>query len=488
MIALVLFASLLIAYLVANSIIYIAQNPKTRSRWGDVRLGFADFKKADNDDDRQRLLIKTGLNTLLLSSVFFVFCTVLCVIAFLPLWLFDLNTVEQVTYFSALTVASVLFLRNKKSGSNLKKTEVDKQLAPDFHYSKLDRLLHRLALGSKTVRRVSFDIEQLFSSKPQGSRCIDSPVYVCGLARSGTTMLLRILDQVDSLASLNYRDMPFVMAPNLWKKLSGIGAREAQLSERAHGDGIQVSYDSPEAFEEIFWQTYCEPIRRGTDCYGLVDPSEETLADFAEYRRLVVSSKAKTRYLSKNNNNLTRISALLKERTAKVLLVYRDPVETARSLHRQHQRFSASQIDDPFTLHYMEWLGHHEFGLAYKPFCFATSSQHLSLKPDTIDYWLDYWNAVYRHVLNQKSGQIHLVHHDSMRMEPKTFLAKLFKELELTSDACFLSQDIKPHAATQTTIPKDISLEITESAYATYGLILADARNVLVIKNKENHG
>ena len=114
--------------------------------------------------------------------------------------------------------------------------------------------MHRLALGSKTLRRISFDIEKLLSrEKQKGSPSEVAPVYVCGLARSGTTMLLRVLDQVGSLASLNYRDMPFVMAPNLWKRLSGFGAKEAHLSERAHGDGIEVGYDSPEAFEEIFW-------------------------------------------------------------------------------------------------------------------------------------------------------------------------------------------------------------------------------------------
>ncbi len=381
----------------------------------------------------------------------------------------------------------------------MKKSVTSTAVQSNRSYSILDRLVHRVALGLKTVRKLSFDLDRLLTrALDKNSRQLvtdDAPIYVCGLARSGTTMLLRVLDQVESLASLSYRDMPFVMAPNLWSRINKIGHKEATLSERAHGDGIEVGYDSPEAFEEIFWQTYCEPNSRSTACYGLTEPSAQVLSDFAEYRQIVVRSKEEPisdhktlRYLSKNNNNLTRLPSLLKERTAKILLVYRDPIETAKSLLRQHQRFLVRQNEDGFALQYMGWLGHHEFGIDFKPFCFATRMQNTSLKPDTIEYWLDYWNAVYLHVLDQKSEQILLAHHDSMRAEPEKFLTNILQRLELEADALELSKEINPQLATHKSIPKDISSEIIESAYLTYRSLLADLRNVLITNKSEIHG
>ena len=75
-------------------------------------------------------------------------------------------------------------------------------------------------------------------------------VFVAGVARSGTTILLNAIYDSDEFASLSYADMPFVLAPNLWSKISSTSKH--LIKERAHGDGIKVSSDSPEAFEEVF--------------------------------------------------------------------------------------------------------------------------------------------------------------------------------------------------------------------------------------------
>ena len=361
-------------------------------------------------------------------------------------------------------------------------------------YSAIDRLLHTVVLGSKTVRKASFDFDQiLFNSNYKNSKKLtfnDSPVYVCGLARSGTTILLNQLDQVGGLASLNYRDMPFVLAPNLWKRINRIGKRKESLAERAHADGMAVGYDSPEAFEEIFWKTYCDPIKVSSNCYGLTEPTKETLSKFSNFRFQVVLSKHDAssgnllpRYLSKNNNNLTRLSTLSEEKNAQILLVYRDPLKTAQSLLRLHQSFLLGQQEDPFTLQYMKWLGHHEFGLDFKPFSFAVGSQNSSLSPDTIDYWLDYWCAIHRHILSDQSKKIHLVHHDSMRADPAMFLKKMFRVLRLEADAFTLSRDIKPNTTGANKTSKVQNPETLDSAYAIYRVLLDDSRNIHLVKN-----
>ena len=122
------------------------------------------------------------------------------------------------------------------------------------NYSWLQQKLHQLALSSQFMREVTFDVEDSAITINQTD---DNHVFVSGLARSGTTILLNTIYESDEFASLSYQDMPFVLAPNLWSKLS-FSKQDIELLERAHGDGIKVSIESPEAFEEVFWMTFTE--------------------------------------------------------------------------------------------------------------------------------------------------------------------------------------------------------------------------------------
>ena len=122
------------------------------------------------------------------------------------------------------------------------------------NYSWLQQKLHQAALSSQFMREVTFDVESSAILKKQST---DNHVFVSGLARSGTTILLNALYESNEFASLSYQDMPFVLAPNLWSKLS-FSRKDSDLVDRAHGDGIKVSSESPEAFEEVFWMTFNE--------------------------------------------------------------------------------------------------------------------------------------------------------------------------------------------------------------------------------------
>src|SRR6516165_3389782 len=114
-------------------------------------------------------------------------------------------------------------------------------------YSRLDRLLHRLVLDAPTLNALLFDIERALFLKRGSSKGYGRPVYVVGLARAGTTSLMRALYDSGEFASLTYDDMPFVMAPNLWQVLSGINKKRRVSRERYHGDRIEVDFGSPEA-------------------------------------------------------------------------------------------------------------------------------------------------------------------------------------------------------------------------------------------------
>ena len=73
-------------------------------------------------------------------------------------------------------------------------------------------------------------------------------VIVSGLARAGTTSLTDQLFKAGKFSSLDYSNMPFLLAPNLWKKM--YNPKKAKLKERKHGDkmmfGLNLQFQKME--------------------------------------------------------------------------------------------------------------------------------------------------------------------------------------------------------------------------------------------------
>lgn len=269
----------------------------------------------------------------------------------------------------------------------------------DEDYSFVDRLLHRLSLGSRTVSELSFDLDQhsVHAARNAAEIAVRPHVFVTGLARAGTTVLMRAIHDTGAFRSLTYRDMPFPLAPNLWKKLSRrSGPAAAEPRERAHGDRILTSVDSPEAIDEVFWRVHTAGDYIRPDGLLPYRPDTAEMALFRRYVAAVIASAGagEWRYLSKNNNNILRLPALI-EHFPKALFVlpFRAPAGHAASLWRQHAHFCALQRKTPFVRSYMDWLVHHEFGLGHRPFRIGTPLPGLT--PDMPDYWLDLWVRVH---------------------------------------------------------------------------------------------
>ena len=244
------------------------------------------------------------------------------------------------------------------------------------NYSWLQQKLHQLALSSQFMRETTFDIESsIISTKQQTG----NHVFVAGLARSGTTILLNAIFASNQFSSLSYQDMPFILAPNLWSKLS-FGKKNGELVERAHGDGIEVSSTSPEAFEEVFWMTFDQNNKNKKE-------------KFKSYVELINRRYQKKRYLSKNNQNIKRVDVILKILpNAKILIPFRSPLQHSYSLLNQHKRFVAEAKKDSFVSDYMYWIGHTEFGPNYKPI----NDADLNFKSYfDINHWLEQWYLTY---------------------------------------------------------------------------------------------
>jgi hypothetical protein len=256
-------------------------------------------------------------------------------------------------------------------------------------YSALDRLLHRVALASPALGEMAHDIERgMFLKKAPADT--GAHVFVTGLARAGTTILMREIHRTGQFGSLTYADMPFVLAPNLWARLSRKGHRPGVRTERAHGDGIEVDMASPEALDEVYWRVFAGRDYIGAEGLSPHHPDAELIQGYRDLIRLVLLKTGKARYVSKNNNTVLRLGALAAAMPEATFLVpLRRPLDHAASLLGQHQRFLAA---DAFTRDYMTWLGHHEFGATHRPFLFGGRPAG---DPMTLDYWLRLWLAVY---------------------------------------------------------------------------------------------
>lgn len=244
------------------------------------------------------------------------------------------------------------------------------------NYSWLQKKLHQFALSSKFIREVTFDAERslIRTNKDSGNH-----VFVVGLARSGTTILLNALYKSNEFASLLYEDMPFVLAPNLWSKLL-FNKQDINLVERAHGDSIKISMESPEAFEEVFWMTFSESDN---------DAQEK----FRTYVQIINKKYQKNRYLGKNNQNIRRLDLISKTFTKSYILIpFRNPLQQAYSLLSQHKRFINNSKKDRFISNYMRWIGHTEFGPNYIPI----HQKDLTYKNDMdINHWIEQWYLSY---------------------------------------------------------------------------------------------
>ncbi len=266
-------------------------------------------------------------------------------------------------------------------------------------YSRADRILHHIALGFAPVLEMSFDVERGRYGKAADALDCKAPVFVCGLARAGTTILMRTLYGSGVFASLSYRDLPLPLAPNSWARMSAGFKRSVETRERGHGDGLTHDLDTPEAIEEVFWRAHEGSRYLRPEGLAPVPPEPETLDAFVTYVRLVLLRYGRPRYLSKNNNNILRLGALVEAFPDAVLLhPFRDPLQQAESLRNQHVRACSLQADDAFRRKFMDWLGHHEFGAGQRPFLLDDAPGG---DRETIDYWLAAWISAYRHLLDQ---------------------------------------------------------------------------------------
>ena len=367
--------------------------------------------------------------------------------------IFELPTIGSTTAGVLLGVGSLPpFLIPKK------KTSDYSPMAQLFHHLVLDNYHLGRKLLQRQIKGVSSPIKNTTSR-----------VLITGLARAGTTALTKEVEKRGPFASLDYSNMPLLLAPKLWSKI--YKPKREENKERAHGDGVQVGLASVEALEEYFFKVLKD------DSYISAEAVEEHSLSEEEnmlYRRYADSiCKPGEIYLAKNNNAITRLESLLAlNPDLTVIVMLRNPLQHAKSLLHQHNKFVKEQEKDPFVLTYMDWLGHHEFGKGQRPFALkGPENNEVQYNIDQIEYWIEQWIRYYSRI--KDLNEVSLIHYESFVKSPLLTLETI---IQVTSIGLNL-EDIEQFQKTEKPV-EGLDKELAQNALDLYNTLLEKCLNV----------
>lgn len=270
---------------------------------------------------------------------------------------------------------------------------------------------------------------------------IDRPVYIAGLARSGSTILLEQLARHPDTATHRYRDFPLVLTLWGWNWfVDRAGARDEEPAERAHKDRIVVTRESPEAFEEVVWMAFFEQLHESA-AEAVLDastshPRFETF--YRDHIRKLLMLRGGTRYLAKANYNVTRLGYLKKLfPDARFVVPIRDPVWHIASLMKQHALFVDAQARDRRVEDHMRRSGHFEFGLGRRPVNTGRGDAgRLWSEGQEVAGWALHWANIYGHVADRLADPdlaeaTMILRYEDLCAEPRQVMSSV-------CDHCFL--------------------------------------------------
>jgi hypothetical protein len=365
--------------------------------------------------------------------------------SFLPIWLADLlnlatigDVLNFLSRYDVVVIATIFIITSYIIWNRSKPS---KPMVLGVNYSLMDRLLHRIAFSATSIQITAADIEKITLCKVYQDVKAEKPIFITSLPRAGTTLMLELLYHFPSLATHTYRDMPFVMAPILWSRISAPFAKRSELTERAHKDGMLISYESPEAFEEVIWRAFWPEkyTESSVALWEIDDYKEEAYTFFVDHMKKIIVTrrphrKYDGRYISKNNANIARIGLISRMfPESKIVVPIRHPIEHAASMLNQHRNFIKIHKKERFTIRYMADIGHYEFGNLHRPIGFMGLKELISDRDAlTMDYWVAYWIAAFEHVLTYKNAII--ISYEDMCIEGYRVLADICRVLEIPGE------------------------------------------------------
>lgn len=308
------------------------------------------------------------------------------------------------------------------------------------------------------------------------SVAIKNPIWITGLARSGSTLLLEILAGAPGVVSQSYKDFPPVFTPYAWNKLlENMSTGEVKPTERAHQDGILVTPDSPEAMEEPLWMSFFPHAHNPLENNVVAAGSNPEFAIFLRnhIRKLLVV-RGGQRYLAKANYQITRMEFLLDEfADARFVIPIRDPVTHIASLAKTHDLFVRGQSANERARKHLRRVGHYEFGLDRTPINMgngAATNDVLQLweNGDEVTGWARYWNQLYSYVADRLEANSALadaacvVDYTHLCNSPQAQLEGLFRHCRLEPGDEFIAA-----AASRISAPRYYKPSFSDDELAT---------------------
>jgi Sulfotransferase family len=244
---------------------------------------------------------------------------------------------------------------------------------------------------------------------------VTMPVYVAGLARSGSTILHEMLASHPGVATHRLKDYPLVYTPFWWRQATA-RFRPTAARERAHQDRILIAPDSPDALEEMVWMAFFPRCHDPANDNRL-DGSKRNAAFegfYAQHVRKLLLAECAERYAAKANYHVGRLAYLASVfPDARFIIPVRAPATHIGSLMRQQQRFSAGQRNNSRALAFMQRSGHFEFGLDRRPINLGDTAKVQAIQRawatgEEVLGWALYWDMVYSYLAGLLDGNAQL--------------------------------------------------------------------------------
>jgi hypothetical protein len=272
------------------------------------------------------------------------------------------------------------------------------------------------------------------------------PVYVSGLARAGSTILLEIIASHPDVVSHRYRDFWTIYTPVWWEQvLRRMPPRPNDPRERSHADGLMVTPDSPEAMEEILWMAFFRRLHDPTQSSVLDGRTEHPRFErfYRDHVRKLLLARGGGRYASKANYNLTRLEYLLKLFPgARFVVPVRRPRDHVASLGKQQALLTEAARVHPRSVAYLDRVGHYEFGRHRRPVN-AGDDQAIRQILDLwrtgaeVRGWARYWAHLYGYLADRLEANPQLrqavlvVRYEDLCVDSNQVLRRLFEHCEL---------------------------------------------------------
>ncbi len=326
---------------------------------------------------------------------------------------------------------------------------------------------------------------------------VDRPIYVTGLARSGTTISLEMLSRHPQTATHRYYHMVNPYWAYWWSRIINfLPLPEEDLVERIHKDGVMVNRDSPEALEEPLWTYFFKHLHDETRS-NILDATTSN-PRFERYYRAhmakLVASQGASRYLTKNNYDVTRLEYLQKiSPDARFLLFVRNPVNHIASVMKQNRLFTQMGSDARRTLKMTQIIGHHEFGDQRICINVGNSDEIRRIRAlweegRAVRGWAMYWASLYNHVARRLSDDpllqdaVLVVRYEDLCADSERVIDEICAHTQLDADQFAplreeYAQRLKPPTYYKTSFSDgelaDIS-ELASDAAAQFGYREAD--------------